>query len=289
MITFVCHLQFMLCTMSKKPTLDPKTLYELLFAITNVDVGSNGKSDNGEVVCFDFFSGDFGRLAFIISSLYLCYLPFNAGKRIMSRFPSLFTFISNLVRVLLPAGVFIVRLLIGLRNLFKCKPFGDNRVNVTTSLVKFNSVKEGYYGRKNDEIILNFFEEEEDFMIAEKAISENLSFLESLGSKPNFLLRFLFVLITKIPYEPRQVKRYVKNFAKNTLLSQQHLAGGCIFGDVLDKGTEDSSKTGMVFGSNNIHVADLSAVPLPRISTQMTAYLVGHHVGKQLFSKESMA
>jgi hypothetical protein len=58
--------------MSKKPTLDPKTLYELLFAITNVDVGRNGKSDNGEVVCFDFFWGDFGRLASIISSLYIC-------------------------------------------------------------------------------------------------------------------------------------------------------------------------------------------------------------------------
>jgi hypothetical protein len=101
-------------------------------------------------------------------------------------------------------------------------------------------------------------------MIAEKAISENLSFLESLGSKPNYFLHFLFVLITKIPYEPRQVKRYVKNFAKNTLLSQQHLAGGCIFGDSLDKVTEESSKTGMVFGSNNIYVADLSAVPLPK-------------------------
>jgi hypothetical protein len=74
----------------------------------------------------------------------------------MSRFPFLFTVISNLVRVLLSAGVFSVKLLIGLRNLFKCKPFGNNRVKVTTSFLKFNSVKEGYYGRKNDEIILNF-------------------------------------------------------------------------------------------------------------------------------------
>jgi hypothetical protein len=55
---------------------------------------------------------------------------------------------------------------------------------------------------------------------------------------------------------------------------------------VIDKGlTTDPSETGKVIGSDNIYVADLcSAVPLPRCSTQMTAYLVGHHVGKQLFA-----
>lgn len=54
---------------------------------------------------------------------------------------------------------------------------------------------------------------------------------------------------------------------------------------MIDKGlTGDPSETGKVIGSDNIYVADLSAVPLPRCSTQMTAYLVGHHVGKQLFA-----
>lgn len=72
--------------------------------------------------------------------------------------------------------------------------------------------------------------------------------------------------------------------ARNALVSQQHLAGGCILGDVVDMGLEDNSKTGLVFGSTNLHVADLSIVPLPRVSTQMTAYLMGHHVAKQLFS-----
>ena len=75
------------------------------------------------------------------------------------------------------------------------------------------------------------------------------------------------------------------NFAKNTLLSEQHLAGGCIFGTVLDKGTKDPSNTGKVIGTENVFVADLSAVPLPRVSTQMTAYLVGHHVGKHFYPK----
>lgn len=72
----------------------------------------------------------------------------------------------------------------------------------------------------------------------------------------------------------------MENFSKRTLLSEQHLSGGCIFGDVIDKGLEDAQMTGKVFGSANIYLADLSAVPLHRVSTQMTAYLIGHHVGK---------
>ena len=64
------------------------------------------------------------------------------------------------------------------------------------------------------------------------------------------------------------------------------MAGGCLFGKVIDKGLEDTSQTGKVMGSTNIHVADLSAVPLPRVSTQMTAYLVGHYVGSQLYPSE---
>mmetsp|Transcript_21772 Transcript_21772/g.32271 ORF Transcript_21772/g.32271 Transcript_21772/m.32271 type:complete len:587 (-) Transcript_21772:125-1885(-) len=262
----------------------PKNAYEPTFAVMNVDAGNDARTD-GEVVCFDFFTGDVERLAYLVSSLYLCYLPFNTAKRIMGRFPFLFTILSNFVRVLLTVVLSVIRLLHGLGNILKCKPFGANKFIITTSLAKFNSVKEGHYERKNDEIILNFFEEKEDFTVAEEAITKNLSFLESLGSKPNVLLRFLFTSITKIPYEKRQVRRYVENFSKNSLLSEQHLAGGCIFGDVLDKGITDTQMTGKVIGSENIHVADLSAVPLPRVSTQMTAYLVGHHVGKHLFSK----
>ncbi len=65
-------------------------------------------------------------------------------------------------------------------------------------------------------------------------------------------------------------------------MSEQHLAGGCLFGKVIDKGEEDPLATGRVFDTTNIYVADLSTVPLPRVSTQMTAYVIGHHVGKQV-------
>ncbi|NET58579.1 MAG: hypothetical protein F6K47_21220 [Symploca sp. SIO2E6] len=70
---------------------------------------------------------------------------------------------------------------------------------------------------------------------------------------------------------------------KRFLLSEQHMAGGCLLGQALDLGEGDRSQTGKVKGSSNVHVADLSAVPLPRISPQMTAYLVGFHVAKQLY------
>lgn len=107
--------------------------------------------------------------------------------------------------------------------------------------------------------------------------------MAKLGEKPCFPLRFIFQLITKIPYDEAQVTAYVRNFSKNTLLSEQHLAGGCLFGKVIDKGEDDASQTGKVFGTENLHVADLSTVPLPRLSTQMTAYAVGLHVGKELY------
>ncbi len=110
-----------------------------------------------------------------------------------------------------------------------------------------------------------------------------MAFLESLGDKPPLLLRFLFRLITKIPYDESQVRRYVENFSRNTLLSEQHLAGGCLFGKVVDTGEDDPLATGRVYDTKNVHVADLSTVPLPRVSTQMTAYVIGHHVGQQMF------
>ena len=252
--------------------------YESLFA----DMVIDGKRDKGEaktVVNIDFFSGDVLRLIYLISSLYLCYLPFNGFKRLMGRYPIIFKYLSNTIRMLLTAIISIIVVL------GRFVPFLPRSIKVTTALIKFNASKEGYYERVGDKIILRFFEDDRDYDIAEEAINKNLAFLESNGVKPPFLIRFLFQLLTKIPYKRgRQVKRYVRNFAQKTLLSEQHLAGGCILGDVVDKGLEDSAKTGQVFGTSNLHVADLSIVPLPRVSTQMTAYLMGHHVAKQLYS-----
>jgi len=250
-----------------------KDVYQPLLGTMTVRPSSQDLS----VVNLDFFTGSLGRLSYMASSLYLAYVPFNGLKRIMGRFPSLFTWLSNIVRILITvlAGVytFLNRVLFGCtQNALDCK--------LTTSLIKFNSVLEGHYSKCGEKIILRFFEDEKDSIIAEEAIKKNMDFLNSIGKRPPLLFRWIFQFITKIPYEKDQVKKYVKNFSKYTLLSEQHLAGGCVFGDVLDQGVHDAQQTGKVKGSANIFVADLSAVPLPRVSTQMTAYLIGYHVGK---------
>jgi len=253
--------------------------YESLFAEMVVE----GENDKGQAettnVTIDFFSGEVLRLVYLISSLYLCYVPFNGFKRLMGRFPIIYSVLSNTIRMLLTAVISLIELL------GRLIPFLPSSIKITTALIKFNASKEGYYERSGGRIVLRFFDDERDYAVAEEAINKNLAFLESNGVKPPLILRKLFQLLTKIPYrQGRQVRRYVRNFARKTLLSEQHLAGGCILGDVVDKGLEDSAKTGQVFGTSNLYVADLSIVPLPRVSTQMTAYLMGHHVAKQLYS-----
>lgn len=256
--------------------------YESLFAEMVVESESDEGDTTTTNVCIDFFSGDVLRLIYLISSLYLCYVPLNGFKRLMGRFPIIFTYLSNTIRYILTAIIAIIQVL------GRLIPFLPREIKITTALVKFNASKEGYYERSGSRIVLRFFDDERDYAIAEEAINKNLEFLESNGRKPLFIIRWLFQLLTKIPYKQgRQVRKYVRNFARKTLLSEQHLAGGCVFGDVVDKGLEDSAKTGQVFGTSNLYVADLSIVPLPRVSTQMTAYLMGHHVAKQLYAKKS--
>jgi hypothetical protein len=67
----------------------------------------------------------------------------------------------------------------------------------------------------------------------------------------------------------------------------QHLAGGCILGEAANDGAADRERTGSVKGAHNVVVADLSACPLPRVSPQMTAYLVGYHVAAQRYGKRA--
>jgi hypothetical protein len=62
------------------------------------------------------------------------------------------------------------------------------------------------------------------------------------------------------------------------------MAGGCILGEALEDGSSGPGSVGKVKGTANVIVADLSAVPLPRVSPQMTAYLLGYHIAKQHFA-----
>ena len=114
-----------------------------------------------------------------------------------------------------------------------------------------------------------------------------MKLLNNLGKQPPLLIRFLIRCLTKIPYREEQVDKYVDMYSKKFLLSQQHLSGGCLFGKAIDTGLKAPQDTGKLYGATNMYVADLSSVPLPRISPQMTAYLIGFHVAKMLCSDRS--
>jgi len=108
----------------------------------------------------------------------------------------------------------------------------------------------------------------------------------TIGTKPSRLVQWLYRLATKIPYDKDQIDAYIKNYKSNSLRSERHLAGGCLIEKAIDDGANSSTqKTGLVHGCSNVFAADLSIVPLPRCSPQMTAYLVGHHVANQLYPR----
>ncbi|MEO0836639.1 MAG: GMC oxidoreductase [Cyanobacteria bacterium J06642_3] len=184
-------------------------------------------------------------------------------------------------------------------SIFHPAKIGEHRWNLISAIVKFNIKREGYYEPASDDqtlaqnqqkphnIILRCFEEQflendHDFSVAQMALTEQIPLMNYLGSKPHPVFQFLIRLLTRMPYKTEQVHNYLKHYSRYDLLTEQHLSGGCVFGKALDLGLKSPQDTGKVFGSQNIYVADLSASPLPRVSPQMTAYLIGHHVATQL-------
>ncbi|MUG92079.1 choline dehydrogenase [Scytonema sp. UIC 10036] len=239
------------------------------------------------VCCFDFFAGEFKELWFFISHLYLTFLLPNWFKKVMIKIPTLFWLTKNVVRMLILWVNLIIDFCWGLHNLSRGNVW-HNKLNLVTAIVKFNPAVDGYYTSDGTRIALGFFSEGEDSNsnqdkeIAKNAITNQLDFISCLGEKPNWIFKSLFRLFTKIPYEKNQVERYVDIYSKKFLLSEQHLSGGCLFGKAIDPGIDNPANTGKLYGSANAYVADLSSVPLPRISPQMTAYLIGFHVAKML-------
>ena len=180
------------------------------------------------------------------------------------------------------------------------RPWHREDIELITAIVKYNPATEGEYLSQDDRITLGFFATDgaksdspkpdnsnrqfnQDKEVAKKVIAQQLHLMERLGAKPHPIVQLIFRLFTCIPFNESQVERYVETYSKEFLLSEQHMAGGCLFGKAIDKGLENPQHTGRVYGSTNVHVADLSASPLPRISPQMTAYLMGFHVAKQLY------
>ncbi len=267
----------------------PKDVYAPVFA-TTVWQPEEGEPGDATVCCFDFFAGNFEKLWFIISHLYLAFLLPNNLKKVVIRMPWLFTIAKNAVRILIQIINFFINLGAGTVDLLKDKPWQPEKIELITAIVKYNPAREGEYFQKDSRITLDFFADEGEFNqdkeVAKKVIAEQLPLMEQLGAKPPWIVRYIFRLFTSIPFNQCQVDNYVETYSKKFLLSEQHMAGGCVFGKAIDRGLENPQHTGKVYGSTNIHVADLSASPLPRISPQMTAYLIGFHVAKQLYSHE---
>lgn len=271
-----------------------KDQYVSLFATTETDLNGDG---TGPTVCnFDFFSGQLDDLIYLISHLFLAFWVPNFLKAWMIRSPRIFQALKLLSR-------WLIAILNGLDDLLWSilhpGKMGEHRWNLISAIVKFNITRDGYYQpssvREHDtsvsqnklyEVILRCFQErplekDSDYRTARKALVDQIPLMESLGAKPHPLFQWLIRALTRMPYSVTQVDEYIRHYSQNDLLTEQHLSGGCVFGKAIDLGDESSQDTGKVFGSENIYVADLSASPLPRVSTQMTAYLIGHHIATQ--------
>ncbi|GKY97968.1 hypothetical protein MPSEU_000754900 [Mayamaea pseudoterrestris] len=258
--------------LSKKDLLlSPKDIYAPVFAIATWRAQErNYPHGKDTAVGFDFFSGQLQQLLYMTSHLYLAFLP-NFIKSPMLNIPFLFFLTKNVVRGLVSSINVLITLLVG-------------DVVFVSAIIKYNAASEGQYETdKDNRITLRWFDDDQDKRVAKDILKERLSLMEKLGQKPPKWLQFIYHSLTKIPFSASQVDEYVDHYSKNSLLSEQHMAGGCVFSDAADTGESSRQRTGLVHGSCNVHVADLSATHLPRVSPQMTAYLIGFHVASQLY------
>ena len=240
---------------------------------------------------FDFFAGDLPELLYFFPQLYFPFLVPNWLEKIAIANSWLFYLIKNLIKELIRFINLLINLWWSFSNLLKGKSWRHRDLPLITAVLKFSAAKEGYY-LDDGQVRLRFFSEDEshfnqDKEVAKYAIRRHLAMINTLGQQPSWVFKCFSRLITKIPYEENQIDRYVEATSKYFLSTEQHLSGGCIFDKAIALGLENNRDTGKVYGSANVYVADLSAVPLPRVSTQMTAYLVGFHVAKMLCSDRS--
>jgi hypothetical protein len=240
-----------------------------------------------ETVCtFDFFSGDLPQLLFFFPQLYFPFLVPNWLKTIVIKMPWLFHLVKNAIREFIRLVNLMINIWWSLSDLFKGKSWRHEELPLITAVLKFNPGLEGYYSNNAAQIILRLFSDDEyshfnqDKEVAKYALKKHLATIDTLGKQPSWIFRCFFQLISKIPYTENQVDRYNDIASKRFLATEQHMSGGCLFGKAIDRGLENAIDTGKIYGSANVYVADLSSVPLPRVSTQMTAYLIGSHVAK---------
>ena len=263
----------------------PRDNYVPVFATTVWEPETQGR----ETICsFDFFSGNVERLLFFLVQLFFPFLLPNGFKKILIQAPNLFYIVKNIVRVLIQILNQIINVWWSISDLLKGKSWKHQELALVTAIIKYNPGIEGHYSQDGSRITLDFFGEaqqthfNQDQEVAKSEIKQHLNLMNSLGQQPPRLFKCFLRLLTQSPYQEDHVDRYVAEYSKRHLLSEQHVSGGCLFGKAIDQGLDDAKDTGLVHGAFNVYVADLSSVSLPRISPQMTAYLIGFHVAKNI-------
>ena len=273
------------------PDLEPtgRDQYVDLFATTELvlSAAEAGGEPYRSVGNMDVFSGSLPVLLYLVSHLFLAFWLPNPVKSQMIRHRWLFQALKQLTRLLV---MVINRLLDLLWCLRHPRRLGRHRWPLIAAIVKFSIHRPGRYepgpapGR--DAVLLRCFEADHqgvraDALLAERFMGRLLPVVASLGRRPHPWIEALIRLLTRMPYSPEQIPGFVAHYSRHDLLTEQHLAGGCLLGQALDPGHDDPAHCGRLQGSSNIYVADLSAAPLPRVSPQMTAYLIGHHLAYQ--------
>lgn len=252
--------------------------------------------------CLDFFSGQLQRLWFMLAHLYLAFILSNKWKTVAMRVPFVFYVVSTAILSIIQAVTVLWNVYCRAKEVI---PFwlvqnwpDCKKVQLITAIIKFNPRVTGEYASEGDNITLKWFHNSaasgkpdaiQDKTVASDIIKANIAMLDTLGDKPPASVCSAITALTGIPYAAEDVDAYVDRYCNEFLLSEQHLAGGACFGSACDDGSSDASCTGRVVGSTNVHVADLSGVNLPRISPQMTAYLMGYHVAGQLTAAAAAA
>jgi hypothetical protein len=246
-------------------------------------------SEGQPVTCLDFYSGELKDLVYYASHLYTALLLPNCIKSLMISNAWIFYTFSTSVRAVLDAVNFAYDISGRISNLIQGEGFVPGpQLQLVTATVKFVPAQTGQYEfpSATEQITLPLFqrragvsegdsEQSLDEWLAEHELTKLIEggLMEKLGRKPPKIVQSFIRFFTGLPYRAEDVPGYVRRFRENSLLTQQHLAGGCLFQKALNE-------NGKVHGVENCYVADLSTSPLPRISTQMTAYLIGFHVGE---------
>ena len=249
------------------------------------------EQQGNEILCtFDFFAGDLPQLLFFFPQLYFSFfVKCRWLKSIIIKSPRLFYLTKNLIREMIKILNQIINIGWSISDILKCKSWKHDDIPLITAILKFNPGIEGSYSEQSSKIELELFSEDgnsqfnQDKEVAKDILRQHLSLINSLGKPPPWIIKCLFRHITKIPYEEKHIDHYIDAVSKGYLGTEQHLSGGCLFGKAIDQGLKHPQNTGKVHGSTNMFVADLSSVALPRVSPQMTAYIVGFHVAKMLY------